>query len=172
MHVRTSISLPKDLKDRMDRIDQRVNWSRVAVLAFEGKLQELASAEEVSNMEAVVQRLRVSKMSDEDSMYRSGVERGRAWAERSASWSDLSRLDEHFDRWDSNDWEKLEASSSSISPGGGFLSQMDPDRFEGEWNNQRDFWEDYVPEGDPSAAFVHGFCTGALEIFDKVRNQV
>ena len=172
MHIRTSISLPKTLKARMDQVDQPVNWSRVAVQAFEAKLHELAKEKEVSNMEAVVQRLRVSKMTEEDSMYRDGLEKGRNWAKQSASWSDLSKIDEHFDQYGADDWGELEASYSHISPGALFLSNMDPERFEGEWNNQKDFWEDYVPDGNPSATFVHGFCTGAVQVFDKVQEQL
>lgn len=33
--ARTTISIPDDLKKRMDQLEERVNWSRVAALAFE-----------------------------------------------------------------------------------------------------------------------------------------
>ncbi len=41
--TRTNISLPRELKARMDQVKEPVNWSAVAGKAFEAKLLELES---------------------------------------------------------------------------------------------------------------------------------
>ena len=40
-HARTTISVPSELKARMDAVDESVNWSAVACQAFELKLAEI-----------------------------------------------------------------------------------------------------------------------------------
>lgn len=40
MTERMNISIPEDLKKRMDRFDEAVNWSQVAAHAFEARLEE------------------------------------------------------------------------------------------------------------------------------------
>jgi hypothetical protein len=38
MHVRTNISLPSELHNRMRRLGRRVNWSALAAKVFEDRL--------------------------------------------------------------------------------------------------------------------------------------
>jgi hypothetical protein len=40
-HYRTTISIPLDLKRRMDEVDGQVNWSAVAAKAFEAHIAYL-----------------------------------------------------------------------------------------------------------------------------------
>ena len=54
------ISVPRDLKARMDKVSASVNWSQVAAQAFEAKLLELESKKEVSGMDDVIARLRAA----------------------------------------------------------------------------------------------------------------
>jgi hypothetical protein len=43
---RTTITIPQDLKERMDALEVEVNWSAVAARAFEEKLAEIGSNKE------------------------------------------------------------------------------------------------------------------------------
>jgi hypothetical protein len=47
---RTTITVPQDLKERMDAVQVDVNWSAVAARAFEEKLVEIASKKEKREM--------------------------------------------------------------------------------------------------------------------------
>src|SRR5262249_23608495 len=78
--VRTTISLPPDLKSRMDAVKESVNWSGVAAAAFEAKLKELAARKEPENMEDVVKRLRAAAELEANEEYQAGFEAGQAWA--------------------------------------------------------------------------------------------
>ena len=59
--ARTTISIPRALKSRMDEVTENVNWSAVAARSFEDKLAEIISRKEIREMEEVVERLRASK---------------------------------------------------------------------------------------------------------------
>ena len=52
--TRTSISLPAELKRRMEAMGDDANWSAVAVAAFEAKLREMGSRRTVEIGEVVV----------------------------------------------------------------------------------------------------------------------
>ena len=47
MMARTTISLPDELKARMDSISERVNWSEVAADAFKARLTEIENTRDV-----------------------------------------------------------------------------------------------------------------------------
>ena len=55
---RTTISVPLELKKRMDKVKEDVNWSALACRAFEQKLAEVASKKENKTMNDVITRLR------------------------------------------------------------------------------------------------------------------
>ena len=56
-HARTTISIPPDLKARMEAVDEPVNWSALACRAFEQKLAEIIKRKGSSNMNDVINRL-------------------------------------------------------------------------------------------------------------------
>jgi len=43
--IRTTISVPRELKGRMDKVKEGVNWSALACQAFQTKLAELKDTE-------------------------------------------------------------------------------------------------------------------------------
>src|SRR5437879_3439244 len=47
---RTTITVPADLKRRMDAVDEEINWSALAASAFEAKLAEIAKKKELKKM--------------------------------------------------------------------------------------------------------------------------
>src|SRR3954447_17485852 len=83
--MRTSISVPPDLKARMDAVAEPVNWSAVACRAFESELAEIVKRKGVRDMKDVIQRLRASKRQSDDGLYHrrndAGVERAKDKAE-------------------------------------------------------------------------------------------
>src|SRR6266511_2526827 len=89
---RTTISIPEDLKHRMDGVEEPVNWSGVAGRAFETELAEIAARKERKTREDVIQRLRASKQRATDAQYRDGEAAGRHWAEHNAEADELMRL--------------------------------------------------------------------------------
>src|SRR5262245_14260814 len=89
---RTTVSIPQDLKARMDAVSEPVNWSQVAVRAFEDKLAEIASRKKEKTMSDAIQRLRASKLKGDDRRYREGHEAGWAWARDVAEAEELRRL--------------------------------------------------------------------------------
>src|SRR5262249_7379637 len=101
---RTTITVPPDLKDRMDKVQEDLNWSAIACKAFEEKLAEIASRKVSKTMSDVVQRLRTSKMRAEDEQYREGEKEGRHWAEHDAEADELTRLERYRDQL-GRDWD-------------------------------------------------------------------
>src|SRR5262245_47766624 len=99
---RTTISIPLDLKARMDAAGEQVNWSAVAARAFEEKLAELASRKSAKErtMADVVQRLRASKLKGQDRRYKAGHDAGERWAKNLASAEELERLADFLDTLD------------------------------------------------------------------------
>src|SRR5438477_10267197 len=89
---RTTISLPGNLKARMDRVKEPVNWSALACRAFEGKLAEIASRKECKAMTDVVERLRVSLRNEQGKSFNEGFGAGRKWAENLATAAQLKQL--------------------------------------------------------------------------------
>jgi hypothetical protein len=89
---RTTISIPQDLKRRMDAVEGQVNWSAVAAFAFEEKLAEITSRRKEKSLDNVIQRLRASRLRSDNSNYLAGEEAGRRWAEREAEAEQLKNL--------------------------------------------------------------------------------
>src|SRR5262245_9872594 len=89
-----NVYVSDDLKARMDRVAEGVNWSSVAQGAFE-KALALFPAMEGSRMSAVVERLKASKAEQVDSVAAAGVAAGRTWAENAADYLTLRRVGEY-----------------------------------------------------------------------------
>src|SRR5690242_4321225 len=90
--VRTTISVPNDLKARMDACGEPVNWSAVACRAFEEKLAEITRRRGAKSMKEVAMRLRASKRRSETEVYNEGSEAGKDWAMHRAEADELERL--------------------------------------------------------------------------------
>lgn len=76
MATRTTISLPDDLKARMDEVDQPVNWSAEAAKCFEKLLGEIAARKPKKDMSDIIARLKASKLEGEDESYKLGKKPG------------------------------------------------------------------------------------------------
>ena len=102
-HARTTITVPADLKARMDQVKQPVNWSALACRAFEHKLAELITEKGTRNMSDVILRLRASKQRLDSELYKEGKGNGEAWAKDEAEAEELQALaDARYEAQD--DW--------------------------------------------------------------------
>lgn len=89
--VRTNISVPRQLKARMDRV-KGVNWSAVASDAFETKLLELTSTREVQGMNDTIARLKAAAQLEANQDYQEGHQLGEKWAMEKATPRQMRRL--------------------------------------------------------------------------------
>jgi hypothetical protein len=171
--VRTTISIPTDLKRRMDEQAKSVNWSQVACHAFEGMLASIASRKEKLEMSDVIQRLRASTHASNDQEFNSGFSAGQQWAEREAAASDLKRLDGfHFQA--RHDWSTFfdsNAGSSAYTTAERLYTVFNPDA---DPRDAGEFWCPIVGEGKEheSDQWVRGFAEGALNVWWKVKDQL
>src|SRR5260370_41740506 len=90
--IRVNISVPRELKARMDAAPAKANWSAVACRAFEDKLLELESTKEVTTMDEVIARLKAADEMEAKEQYQEGLEAGRGWEKEIASPRQVRRL--------------------------------------------------------------------------------
>ncbi len=167
--TRTTISVPSDLKTRMEEAGDSINWSAVACRAFEQTLAEITKRKEIANMNEVVARLRASKRSLQSDRSKAGFAQGKAWAENYAEAVELERLEKqiHAQEHTSFDW------NNAYSSGENFAFVIAPED-DGDREVAERFWSvfDRGPElsGDPG--FVNGFAEGAMEVWDRVKDEL
>jgi hypothetical protein len=174
-HARTTITVPPDLKARMDAVDEPVNWSALACQAFEQRLAEIIKRKGSSNMNDVISRLRASKRTYENAQYQAGHEAGQAWAKDEAEAGELILLSQWKDRA-GRDWDDYFATGENDAYGSceNFVFTIWPEH-DGNRTTSEEFWEGNVPEGQsdhPEDNFVRGFAEGALAVWDEVKDQL
>lgn len=101
LYARTTITIPGELKARMERVGSRVNWSAVASQAFESQLSELEEKElsmpEMPDKDEALKRLRRLKNQPESEDRRKSsraYQLGKHWAMADAHPNELQRLEE------------------------------------------------------------------------------
>ena len=87
-----TITLTHVLNERLSEVKD-VNWSAVAVTAFEAKLGELAMQKAEKSMKDVADRLRKSLNENQDARFKEGFECGKEWAQDKAEAVELQRLE-------------------------------------------------------------------------------
>jgi hypothetical protein len=107
-----NVYVSDDLKARMDRAADGVNWSSVAQSAFE-KALALYPTMEGSKMSAVLERLKASKAEQVDSVAAAGFAAGRAWAESAADYLTLKRVGEYD--WSDDEGDDIAALFEQIA---------------------------------------------------------
>lgn len=175
---RTTISIPGDLKRRMDKAGDLVNWSAVASLAFEAKLGEIATKKEKKNMDDVIARLRKSKQETASDRYKEGVAIGEEWVKDHAEASELQRLEREWEASkrtaDERLWLETHENSAYTA------AELLPNAIRGQGERtDRDlaveFWatllgDDTEATDDPD--FLRGFIEGALELWQSVKTKL
>lgn len=157
----TSISVPPELKQRMDKVKEALNWSAIACQAFEQKLAEIASKREVKKMDDVIERLRASQREVESEDYKTGFENGEDWAKTTATAKQLQRI-ERFEEAGSGEYDH-ETLFYVIEPNGG--------------GNPMDFsWPevfgDDCQDEIESPDVIRGFVEGAMSVWREVRKHL
>jgi ABC-type Zn2+ transport system substrate-binding protein/surface adhesin len=172
--VRTNISLPRSVKEAMEGVEG-VNWSAVAVRAFQDKLAEIAAKKEKKSMTDVIQRLRVSRRRSDEARWQEGELRGRDWAMHDADAESLARLEELHDRTEGHDWHWwFRPEVSSHAPYERLMHVIDPGTKE-DRQAARERWQQIVGEDefrtiDPD--FVQAFAESALAVWKEVKDQL
>ena len=92
---RVTISIPKELKERLDdpRVRKSINVSRVCQAALRREVHRVADLPpDLARMQEVIDRLRKEKEKAKDRWFVRGVELGRDWVEHEAPYARLGRL--------------------------------------------------------------------------------
>jgi hypothetical protein len=171
--TRTNISISRDLKKRMDAVKVPVNWSAVAAQAFAKKLKELESQKEVKGMHDVIARLRASQQLESNEDYQTGRKAGEEWAREKATTRELRRLKKFSSEFDCRDWNWSPPMWGGDTCGIAhyILVEMDP-KCEGDRVASEGFWEEALDEQYPEGDLLRGFCDGALEVWDQVKDKL
>jgi hypothetical protein len=174
--TRTNVSLPRELKARMDAVRSPVNWSAVAVQAFEAKLLELQSSKEVKGMNDVIDRLKAAAELEANEDYQDGFKAGQAWAKQVARPKELKRIAEFVDSNEGPEWWDVDY-PGWLAPFGAvdyFVFAAWPSR-QGDRDAPREFWEQALGEDVhrlEDADFFRGFGEGVVEVWDQVSDKL
>jgi hypothetical protein len=177
--VRTNISVPRELKARMDKVKAPPNWSAIAADAFWRKLLELESQKEVSNLDDVIARLKAANELESNQSYQDGVAAGKTWTEQKAAPRELralANLSEEAERDSRAGDFFLTTYESSQGIAQGLYEGLHPRYKDIHWVDVEGFWEYVLGDGGrdliEDVDFARGFCTGALEVWKKVEDKI
>jgi hypothetical protein len=147
---RINVYVPDVMKERMDALGDRINWSEAAQLAFD---REIANATpRGKDMEAVIERLRVSKADYQQSEKERGKKEGHDWACRHATYGDLRKVSGcRMDRSENFAQQIDEALGNNPGEGTSF------------WLNEKSGRIEY-----PSDEYAYAFWDAADDVFDEV----
>lgn len=173
-----TISVPAEIKRRMGRVKEEVNWSFLASQAFESKLAAIAATKEKKDMSDVIARLRESKRQSSSAAYKEGFECGQAWVEDYAESDQLDKLQCLFEerRSDSYTWEDYfnsNCGSSAYTVAERLAFVIEP-QSDGDSSEAAFFWEGVAGDDAPldKDDWVRGFAEGALDIWGRVKDQL
>jgi hypothetical protein len=174
-----TISVPSELKARIEVAGEPVNWSALACRAFEAKLAEIIQKRGAKTMEDVVNRLRASKQKTGGEAYARGVEHGEAWAKTDAEADELARLDEfrdscQRDRYTFADWFEMEGDHTFDHAGWIVAGILGYDHENDDEQDVRNYADQIFGEGPKGRApdYLRGFVDGSLEVWYEVKNKL
>jgi hypothetical protein len=173
---RQTVSITTDLKRRMDKVADQVNWSAIAATAFEIKLGEIAASKQEKDMKDVIQRLRASKVESDDADFLEGKSAGESWARDDASAKELGRLETARQRA-GHDWGRLfhEHGGSAYSHGEWLASVIAGDSNldrAGRGEVLERMIGDDEDDKHADGAFMRGFAEGALDVWAQVKHAI
>jgi len=158
--VRMNISIPNELRERMDKTPHSPNWSAIAARAFREHVSTFELKKGTGErMSKVAERLQASKAAFDEECKAFGNEDGRDWAEAHADYPELlavSRID-----------------PSTLNDKEDVFSAIDPD-FLGNWDME------YVEEKffgrtslyTNSVTYLEAWVEGVKAVFDEVKDQL
>jgi len=157
--ARVSIYVPEEMKSRMDELEDAVNRSSVAQGAFDEEIKK-RFWKKGSDMNAVVERLRASKVDYEKHEAERGYEEGVEWAKETATYGQLKKLAEtdlgwdlkpHYEYGEMAKW--LDERLGLEAPESIFASFRDDGVY-------------------PSDEYAESFMNGAVEVWSEVAGQL
>jgi len=158
--ARVNVSVPDEMKERMDALADRVNWSEAARAAFEREITA-ASMPDDPDIDQVVERLRKSKADSWQANLKKAREEGREWAKKRASYNQLKEV------------VRLKFT------GRGYWKQFDEATFEEESGDWGGYFSDRYGErpGEepvpmPPDEFVEAFVEGARDVWHEVADKI
>jgi hypothetical protein len=160
-----NISVPDDLKARIDKVREDVNWSSIACRAFEQKLGEIASRKERKTMVDVIQRLRASKQRYENEFFREGARIGAKWAKEQAEVRELRNLDRFYQS------HRKESFNADI-----LAAAIRPESERGIGARDH-FWravgaDTAIVREYENGDWLSGFAEGVLNVWDDVKDKI
>lgn len=183
--ARTTITVPNELKERMNAVEEPVNWSALACKAFEEKLVEIAKKKAMMDRADVIARLRASRQQTTDHLFKTGFAAGEKWAKAEAdawelmnlanfhdnitceerlSLSDYFFVDQHEEVKDKHGFAK------SVASGALGMNRDDHDDEIAEKHALKMFDNQIYQMKEP--LYVHGFLEGALSVWGQVKNEL
>lgn len=161
--ARLNISIPDALYERLDRLRDRVNASKVCAAALEKELTMIESptvAEDSTEAKAtrLIERLRTRR----DEWYQQGLKAGESWLLEVATLQELSELD--------HEWTEIEHVDLMASEQAEGWQDHLPESF-----TERDtaIWEEPLDE-DPTlrGAYLLGWHKSVSEIWNAARGRL
>jgi hypothetical protein len=171
---RQIVSIPDDLKKRMDKVADQVNWSAVAASAFEKKLGEIAESKETKDMNDVIQRLRKSKIESEGETFKEGRDAGKSWVENNAEVPELKRLDRYHAENHRDAWYLCTVESDAFSAAEHLARAITGDN-DLDRSGMREFWQGVLGDDEEKIHdddFLKGFVDGAMELWSEVEGKL
>ncbi|WP_324134168.1 hypothetical protein [Bosea sp. (in: a-proteobacteria)] len=154
--ARMSIYVSDDLKERMDQSGD-MNWSGIAQAAFATAMFRNPQMKEPV-MQDVIERLRASKLEHELYETTEGKKDGRAWAMKTATFTqlrDISRVD-----------------VSQFGDDGRLARHIGKVIGEDPSDRESSIFFDHGAEALASDEYVAAFVEGAIEVWEDVKDKV
>jgi hypothetical protein len=155
--ARVNVSVPDDLKERMDALADRVNWSEAARSAFEREIAA-ASMPEDPDVDQVIERLRKSKADSWQANLKKAREEGREWAKKHASYNQLKTVTRL----------KLTEQGKFASQFDGLTFEEDSGEYGGYFTSRYAYHEEPMPPDD----YVEEFVEGAKDVWREVADKI
>ena len=153
-YPKVTITVPPDVKARMEAAKGSANWSAIASRAISEHLDLMDKTEELHDVSIeAIDRLKRSKQRTEANNVEFAQHAGKRWAETRAEWDELVRVAEAADAGFPNNGTAHEALAGAL--------QIDATQF----------WVD-VLGATPSDGSVQAFTDGALAVFSAVKRQL
>lgn len=181
--IRVNISVPKDLKSRMEQIGDGVNWSAVATEAFRRKVLEMESKPTTDDTNALAARYDAAEEMEGQEQYQEGRRAGEQWV-REGNAQTVLRAMRRLEKVDENPAEDVEymlgvyGNGMNQGTAVGLAGMMGcTDEGEGRqshWHKVKAFWAEILDNKDGAEQieeyqFALGFVHGAMELWQKIQ---
>lgn len=163
---RLNISITGELKEGMDQLPSKPNWSKLVSKCIEEYILAELSRKPPSQ-DGLVMRLRASKRMTVDDAYQRGRYAGEGWATEQADYAELLLLEERFGDLSESEFKRKVGTES---PADGFLKRLDKKRY--ALRSGRQELKDRWGLDNKSFSFVMGFAHGAIRIWREVKDLI